>query len=186
MLHKGRQQGKGGVKRCADNKDVDKANDKISVGEHARLDKWVFGTEHVDEKHIEKKKGSNSLNNDFPAGEPIERLAAIKQQLQRPDGQSEEDKTKIIEAPAAVQFAFGYRGHNTEKGDYADGKIDIEDPAPVIVFGKIATQRWPDDRPDHYPQTPYRHGRAMSFTRIGVEKHRLGKRYKTGTEDALQ
>ena len=86
-------------------------------------------------------------------------------------------------------LADGYRvpgPDGPEPGEQTDGNVDVEDPAPVVVLGKPAAERWPENGTDHHPHPPHGHGRPVLLLRMGVKQDGLGERHQARAKNALQ
>src|SRR5439155_13816178 len=67
----------------------------------------------------------------------------------------------------------------------ADREVDVEDPAPRVVVGDPAPERWPDDRRDDHADPVDTHRDAPLPRREALEQHRLRDRLEGTSADAL-
>ena len=126
------------------------------------------------------------LDHDLGVAEPVERFTPVQHHLQCPDGQAEQREAEQIEAPGTIDRRLMHKRRQPEPGEQAERQGDVEDPAPVVVLGQPATERRPEDGPDHHAHTPHRHGRPVPVARVGVQENRLRQRHQARAEHALQ
>jgi hypothetical protein len=106
-------------------------------------------------------------------------LAAIEHHLERAEPRSRAGKAEQIERRSRSNGVSGTIRRQTEPGEQADGGVDVEHPAPVVILGQEAAQRGADDRAHHDPDAPHRHRRCVPLAWIGIEQHRLRQRHET-------
>jgi hypothetical protein len=97
------------------------------------------------------------------AGERVDLLALVEQDLQRRQPQRHQRQPQHVDAPASAAAQVGRVLHERlghDHGQVADGEVDIEDPAPGVVVGDEAAQSGADDGRDHDAHAVHGHGHA--------------------------
>ncbi len=73
-------------------------------------------------------------------------------------------------------FRVPYGEISRDQGEAADGDVDEEDPAPVVIDAEPAAQGRPDDGGDDGGDRKQRHGRALLLGREAVHQDALAAR----------
>ena len=149
-------------------------------------ERFARGGQAVGNKHVEGHTGDGSLDNDFERLEPVLEFATVEHELEAAHREPQQSEAEPIEAPLTVARRLADEKQDARQRQQTEGQIDEENPAPRIILGEVAAQRWPEDRPDHRADAPDSHGLAVLGAGIVVEHQRLRQGHQEGAEGTLQ
>jgi hypothetical protein len=113
-------------------------------------------------------------------------LAAVQHHLQGTDPNRQHAKAEPVEAQTSLLAAARQENHQAGGGEQTEWQVDVEHPAPTVVFGQPAADRRAHDRSEHHADTPDRHGEATPLRRVDVQKGGLRQRHEGGAKHALK
>src|ERR1700722_4114327 len=120
-------------------------------------------------------------------GEPVEPLATIEEELQRPNAEPERRETEPIEPSSQRSVgAPSEEQQDAESAQHAERHVDAEHPALAIGLREPAADARAEDRSEHHAKPEHRHGLALLLGRIGVEQYGLRQRHERRAKDALE
>ena len=188
-MQKQRQQSRGGIHDEAVGAGNERSHGKVAIEENAQLhDGFVIG-EFSDDEQDESECGDGGRPANPGRLEPIRLLALVQHKLQRAQPERQQAKAEIIDGPleelSQIRRVFDVEVHH-EEGEDADGKIDIEDPAPGIAVGDPTAESGADDGGDDDTDTISGHRGAMLAGRETFQKDGLRQRLHSAAADALQ
>ena len=97
--------------------------------------------------------------------EPIVALPLIEHHLQRPQAQrqqsqSDEINPETFAVPLLHVRRIADQQVREQQGNYADGNVDEENPAPIEIVGNPTAQRRTDRRRQHHRHAIHREGHS--------------------------
>src|ERR1700722_3341874 len=120
-------------------------------------------------------------------GEPVEPLATIEEELQRPNAEPERRETEPIQPSSQRSVGTpSEEQRDAESAKHAERHIEVEYPAPAVGIREPAAERRAKDRSQHHAKPEHRHGLALLLGRIGVEQHGLRQRHERRAKNALE
>jgi hypothetical protein len=81
----------------ADDKDQHNSGHEIPVAEQRGIDERIARRHRVDREQIETEHAEHGFEPDFGRAEPVKPLAAVEEQLQRPNAETERRKSEPVE-----------------------------------------------------------------------------------------
>ena len=94
-------------------------------------------------------RGDDGLDPDLAGPKPVELLAAVEQDLQGADGETQGPETEPVQLRTGVSVGVRQESSDAEESEGSDRQVDIENPAPSIILCEPATEDWPQDGSDH-------------------------------------
>ena len=82
--------------------------------------------------------------------------------------------------------ALRHERDDAEDAQQTDRQVDVEDPAPAVVFGQPAAQHRPHDRAENRAHPEHRHRRAVPLRRVDAQERRLRQRDQPGAGHPLK
>ena len=142
-------------KRPKPKKEVEDAGDaEVADFEEAEVDEWVRLAKLPEDGGGETGNADDEAPGDERGAEPVVDLAAIEENFEGSGADADEgdaDAVYVKLAADADGLAFGFKGWGIvdeaggeEEGHDADGDVDEEDPAPVVVVGDPAAEHGAD------------------------------------------
>ena len=127
----------------------------------------------MDPEQIQSQPGSDGFNDNFARCKPVLPFATVQHQLERthPDGQGRE--AGPVELQLGPYRALRHEQRQPGHRQHAERQVHVKHPAPVIVLGQPATDRGPQDRPNHHANAEDRHRLRALFHGVGVKHRRL-------------
>ena len=174
-LHHRRQQRERRRHQHADHQHEADPGQQIAIEEQRTIEHRVLRGQQLHEEQPRRAECHHPLGPHFPRTEPVLRLPAIEHQLEHADRQRQHREAEQIE-PAPRDFARRQQRPQDREAHRADRHVDVETPAPVIIFGQPATDHRPQDRSHHDPHAPDRHRARLFRGGIDVHHHRLAER----------
>ena len=164
---------------------------EIEALEHAHVDDRSLLKPLPDHQRDQADGGHDDQRGDEVRAEPIVFLAFVEQDLQRADTQREQRDADIVELDAGrFELAPGTgdppQSGAPETGQHADGKIDVENPAPGIVEGDPAAEGGPDGGRHDRGDAVEREGQAALLRRKSVGQNGLRHGLQPAAARALQ
>src|SRR5689334_2409782 len=141
--------------------------------------------DHEGDKAEDAERGENA---DVVGREPVFTLSGVEQELQRADAKGEEsDAPEIDLAVSALDVVRidDEAVHQEERQD-ADGKIEVEDPAPIVVVGDPSAERGAENGSEQDADAIGGHGVTVALFGERLEENRLSERLKAAAGQALQ
>ena len=162
------------------------ARAEIAVLEDRGRDEWPLGGQHMHDEQIKPQAPQHGLDNDFVGCEPILVLAAVQHHLDPADTQRQHAETNPVEAHVEIGMRARQENHETQCRENPERQIDIEHEPPVVQLGQVTAPRRPQDRPDHDPDAPDRHGLTAALDRVDVHHRRLRQGHQCRAKHTLQ
>ena len=128
--------------------------------------------------------GDDGADDDGLGIEPIAGLALVQHVLQGADGKHQEAHAHPIGLDVGNRPARQIPDRE-EKGEHADGDVDVEHHAPGIGLGEIAAERGTDHRRDHDAEPENGERLPVPLAREGVEQDPLAQGNERRAEHAL-
>src|ERR1051326_1298347 len=121
-------------------------------------------------KQVETEPGNRRLAPYLAGIEPVFQLAAIEHQLQRADPEAQDEEADEIERLTTHIAGIADECEDPENRQKADRQVDIEHPAPTVIFGQPAPECRPHDRPEDGSTAEYCHRMAVPLGRVDLQQ----------------
>ena len=163
------------------------AGGEVAVGEQRRRNERPLAGQHVDDEQVERRAppstASAMISPELNQSWLCPRSSIICSPPMPSDSTAEADP---VEPHVEVGMRARHEEQQAERGEDAEGQVDVEDEAPVVHLGQVAAEGRADDRAHHDADAPDRHRLAALLHRVDVHHRRLRQRHQRGAEHALQ
>jgi len=153
------------------------------------LNDGVTAAKFADDEADEGSDGKEDGAADPEGTEPVRLLAFVEDELEGAEPKGHEGESEVVDG--AGEFASDVRrvfdeGGGKEKGEDADGEVDVEDPAPGVAVGDPTTEGGADDGRDDDADAVDGHGGTVFAGRKAFEEDGLGEGLHASATDALE
>ena len=165
----------------------DGADAEVAVHEQAQVDHRVAVGQFPDHEHRQEHHRNQATDNDERRLEPVQVVAFVEHDLQRPDTDNQRQQADVVHRLAAGDHRPGTHllAHHSG-GKQANGHVDEEDPRPAVTVGDPAPQDRPGNGRHHRYHRQQRQGHPPLGRGVDGNQQGLGHRVQRPGDHALQ
>ena len=175
-------------KRKKDHGDENGAAQKVPVGKDPQVRERFAGPKFPHDKRDKRDDGNHREPANEIGVEPVFILSLVQDGLHRAQPDRQDEEAKGVNAPAfGVADVFRVKDELLDHphGGQTARDVDVENPAPGIIFGEPAAHDRSQHGRQHHAQHIGRHGRAAFGGRKTFHQNRLRNRLQRAAAGAL-